>query len=120
MPAATGKERGGKLNTAGERGRVHSSDRRRAAGLVTLMPNAFALCRQSVSVDSFPWWRGGRQSDRAFEVMQYKREYAPRQDGDPVPTRDTMCDLSRELFVVHKQEIDLPEVVDDEFFETVW
>lgn len=51
--------------------------------------------------------------------MILKREHAPRQYGDPVSTRDAMCDLSRELFVVHKQEIDLPEVVDDEFFETV-
>lgn len=49
------KERGGKMNTASERGRVHSSDRRRAAGLVTLMPNAFALCRQRASVGFFPW-----------------------------------------------------------------
>lgn len=43
----------------------------------------------------------------------------PGQYGDPVSTRDAMCDLSREPFVVHKQEIDLLEVVDDEFFETV-
>lgn len=73
-------------------------------------------------MDCFPW--GGEvdnagSSDRVVEVIQYKREHAPRQYGDPVPTRDAMCDLSRELFVVHKQEIDLPEVVDDEFFETV-
>ena len=64
-------------------------------------------------------WRGGRRSDRAIEAIQYKREHAPRQDSDSVPTRDAMCDLCRELFVVHKQEIDLPEVVDDEFFKTV-
>lgn len=70
MPAATDKEREGKINTAGERRRVHSSDRRRAAGLVTLMPNAFALCRHRASVDSFPW--GGemeQHSDRAVEVI---------------------------------------------------
>ncbi len=69
----------------------------------------------------FPW--GGKvdnmgSSGRAV-VIQYKREHAPRQYGDPVSARDAMCDFSRELFVVHEQEIDLLEVVDDEFFETV-
>jgi hypothetical protein len=56
----------------------------------------------------------GRGSNRAK-----KWEHAPRQNGDPVPTRDTMCDLSRELFVVHKQEVDLFDVIDNEFFEAV-
>ena len=51
-------------------------------------------------------------------VVVKKGEHAPRQDSDPVPTRDAMCDFSRELFVVHKQEVDLLEVVDNEFFET--
>jgi len=43
----------------------------------------------------------------------------PRQDDNPIPTRDAVRNLSRELFVVHKQEVDFSEVVDDEFFETV-
>ena len=30
-----------------------------------------------------------------------------------------MCDLSRKLFVVHKQEVDFLEVIDNEFFEAV-
>ena len=58
-------------------------------------------------------------SDRAVEVMQNKKGHAPRQYGDPVPTRDAVCDLRRELFVVHKQEVDLLDVVDNEFFEAV-
>jgi hypothetical protein len=52
-------------------------------------------------------------------VIQYKREHAPRQDSDPIPTGDAVRDLSRELFVVHEQEVDLLDIVHHELFEAV-
>jgi hypothetical protein len=30
-----------------------------------------------------------------------------------------MCDLCRKTFVVHEEEVDFPNVVDEEFFKTV-
>jgi hypothetical protein len=57
--------------------------------------------------------------DRGMEGIQNKIEYVPRQDGNPVPTRDAVCDLGREFFVVHEQEVDLLEIVNDEFFEAI-
>jgi hypothetical protein len=43
---STARQGRGEENTADD----YSSDRRRAAGLVTLTPNAFALCSRSYSV----------------------------------------------------------------------
>ena len=80
----------------------HSSDRRRAAGFVTLTPRAFALTRSSV---------------KTTFVRETGDE--PLKDSDTVAATDVVCDLRSESLVVHQQKIQLPDVADQELFKAV-
>ena len=44
---------------------------------------------------------------------------SPFKDGDAVTRADVVCDLRRESLVVHQQEIQLPDVADQELLEAV-
>ena len=45
--------------------------------------------------------------------------HAPLKDGSAVAAADVVCDLSREAFVVHEEEIEFPNVADQELLQTV-
>ena len=48
------------------------------------------------------------------------QETIPLENGDAVAAADVVRDLCRESLVVHQQEIQLPDVADQELLETVW
>lgn len=45
--------------------------------------------------------------------------YIPLEDGGAVSAADVVCDLSSEGLVVHQEDIEFPDVVDEELLETV-
>lgn len=79
----------------------HSSDRRRAAGFVTLTPRTFALDSRMIS-----------QEHKASRVG-----CVPLEEGNAVAAADVVGDLSSEALVVHQQEIQLPYVTDQELLQ---
>lgn len=75
----------------------YSSDRKRAAALVTFTPSAFAL-----------------YGCKLYQLLGWSLEQAdaPLQDGNPVAAAHTMCNLRREAFIVHQQQVHISHIVD--------
>lgn len=47
------------------------------------------------------------------------RRNVPLQDECPVAAADVVCNLRREAFVVHQEEVDFPHVADKELLQAV-
>ena len=52
-------------------------------------------------------------------IIVGRRDTAPLQDRYPVAAAHVVCNLRRKALVVHEQEVDLPDVANQEFFEAV-
>jgi len=47
------------------------------------------------------------------------RKNLPLEDGGAVSAADVVCDLSSEAFVVHEEKVNFPDVVHEEFLQSV-
>lgn len=92
----------GIVHGTGRKRGPYSSVRRRAAGLVTLIPRTFAL-----------------ENVISREPEQTGDENGPLEDNRAVAAADAVSNLGSEGFVVHEQKVDFPHVVDQEFLEAV-
>ena len=83
---------------------VYSSDRRRAAGLVTLTPKTFAL---------------NEERNLRREKGNTRGEHIPLKNLDTVAAADVVCNFGSEAFVVHQEKVNFPGVADQELLEAV-
>lgn len=81
----------------------YSSERRRAAGFVTLTLNTLAL--QTVHRTILIWKAGN--------------ENIPLKDCCAVTAADVVRNLCREAFVVHQEQVNFPHVADEELLQAV-
>ncbi len=85
---------------------IYSSDRRRAAGFVTLIPRTFALSKQRKILESAPK-KDGTQTN------------VPIENSSAVAAAHIVGNFGSEALVVHKEKVDFSDVVDKELLETV-
>ena len=82
----------------------YSSDRRRAAGLVTLTPKTFAL---------------NEERNLRREKGNTRGEHIPLKNLDTVAAADVVRNLRREALVVHQEKVNFPHVADKELLQAV-